>query len=102
MQTLRIAAVSMDGGLGDPHGVLERMTAFCAQAVEQKAEIVLFPELVIHGHCTPNTWELAEAVPGGPSVQRLIEMARQFGLIISAGLSEKERDIVYNTQVVVG
>ena len=63
---------------------------------------MLFPELVIHGHCTPNTWELAEPVPDGPSVRRLVEIAARHRLVLCAGLSEKERDIVYNTQVLVG
>lgn len=102
MQNIRIAAVSMDGRLGHPQEVLERMETFCRQASEQGAALVLFPELVIHGHCTPNTWELAEPVPGGPSVERLVAMARRHGLFLSAGLSEKERDIVFNTQVFVG
>jgi predicted amidohydrolase len=102
MQLTRIAAVSMDGGLGDPHGVLERIEAYCAQAAQQQAELVLFPELIVHGHCTPNTWQLAEAVPDGPSIGRLVEIARKFKLFVSAGLSEKESDIVYNTQVFVG
>ena len=62
----------------------------------------MFPELVIHGHCTPNTWELAEPVPDGPSVRRLIQIARLFRLVLCVGLSEKERDICYNTVVVVG
>jgi predicted amidohydrolase len=65
-------------------------------------DLVLFPELVVHGHCTPDTWTLAEAVPEGRSVQRLVEIARQEGLVLCVGLSEKERDIVYNTQVLVG
>jgi N-carbamoylputrescine amidase len=102
MRTIRVAAVSMDGGLGDPAGVLERMVQFCTQAADAGAELVLFPELVVHGHCTPNTWELAEPVPDGPSVRRLVEMARRFRVFLSAGLSEKEQDIVYNTQVLVG
>jgi N-carbamoylputrescine amidase len=102
MQTIRIAAVSMNGGLGDPQGVLERMTAFCEQAAAQNAELVLFPELVVHGHCTPNTWELAEAVPEGKSVKRIVEMARRFGLFVCAGMSEKDRDVVYNAQIVAG
>lgn len=101
MQDTRIAAVSMNGGLGDPQGVLEGIQDFCQQARQQQAQLVLFPELVIHGHCTPNTWDLAEPVPAGPSVQKLCELAREFGLVISAGLSEKESDLVYNTQVVV-
>jgi predicted amidohydrolase len=64
--------------------------------------LVVFPELVIHGHCTPNTWELAESVPDGPSVRRLESIARQMGLFVCAGISEKERDIVFNTQVLIG
>jgi predicted amidohydrolase len=32
----------------------------------------------------------------------LIQLARQQGLFLCVGLSEKERDIVYNTQVLVG
>jgi predicted amidohydrolase len=68
----------------------------------QKADLVLFPELVVHGHCTPNTWDLAEPVPDGPSVRRLAQLARHHRLVLCVGLSEKERDIVYNTQVLVG
>jgi predicted amidohydrolase len=102
MQTTKLAAVSMNGFLGEPDRVLQTIDAWCAKAAATGAELVLFPELVVHGHCTPETWSLAEAVPGGPSVRRLEEFARRHGLIICAGLSEKDRDIVFNTQVVVG
>ena len=102
MQDIRIAAVSMNGRLGEVEQVLAEIDAWCGRAVEQNAEFVVFPELVIHGHCTPNTWELAEAVPDGPSVARLIELAANHGVVLSVGLSEKEHDLVYNTQVLVG
>jgi predicted amidohydrolase len=102
MQTIRVAAVSMNGLLGEPERVLNGIAGWCERAAAEKARLVLFPELVIHGHCTPNTWDLAEAVPDGPSVRRLIQFARHHRLFLCVGLSEKERDIVYNTQVVVG
>ncbi|HIK95039.1 MAG TPA: hypothetical protein EYG03_24105, partial [Planctomycetes bacterium] len=102
MQTIRVAAVTMNSVLGQQQQTLQRIAEFCEQAASERAELVLFPELVIHGHCTPNTWELAEAVPDGPSVQRLTALAKQFNLFLSAGLSEKENDIVFNTQVLVG
>ncbi|MCP4173068.1 MAG: hypothetical protein GY758_20110 [Fuerstiella sp.] len=102
MQTLRVAAVTMNSILGQLQQTFQRIAEFCEQAVAERAELVLFPELVIHGHCTPNTWELAEAVPDGPSVERLVALAKQFRLFISAGMSEKENDIVFNTQVLVG
>jgi N-carbamoylputrescine amidase len=102
MRTTRVAAVSMNGRLGEPERVLDAIDARCEEIAGDGVELVLFPELVIHGHCTPNTWELAEPVPDGPSVRRLVEIARRRGLVVCAGLSEKERDIVYNTQVLVG
>jgi predicted amidohydrolase len=102
MQKTRVAAVSMNGLLGEPERVLDAIDGWCERAVAEKADLVLFPELVIHGHCTPNTWELAEAVPDGPSVRRLIELARRHRLVLAAGLSEKEHDIVFNTLVLVG
>ena len=102
MQPTRVAAVSMNGLLGESQRVLAAIDGWCERAAAAKADLVLFPELVVHGHCTPNTWELAEPVPDGPSTRGLSEMARRHRLVLSAGLSEKERDIVYNTQVLVG
>jgi predicted amidohydrolase len=102
MRTTRVAAVSINGFLGEPERVLRAIESWCELAAAAGAELVLFPELVIHGHCTPNTWELAEPVPDGPSTARLVDIARRHKLTVCAGLSEKERDIVYNTQAVVG
>jgi predicted amidohydrolase len=102
MQTTRVAAVSMNGFLGEPERVLNGIAGWCERAAADKADLVLFPELVVHGHCTPNTWDLAEPVPDGPSVRRLVQLARHYRLCLCVGLSEKERDIVYNTQVLVG
>jgi predicted amidohydrolase len=102
MKTTRVVAVSMNGHLGEPDRVLRAIDGWCERAVAEKAEIVLFPELVVHGHCTPNTWELAEAVPAGPSTGRLVEIAKRHRVIVCAGMSEKENDLVFNTQVVIG
>jgi predicted amidohydrolase len=102
MESLRVAAISMNGRLGEPGRILEEIADWTTKAKAAGAELALFPELVVHGHCTPNTWELAEPVPDGPSTQRLCELAAQHQIVLSVGLSEKERDIVYNTQVLVG
>src|SRR5262249_26193783 len=102
MRTVRVAAVSMNGFLGEPERVLGAVAGWCERAAAEGAELLLFPELVVHGHCTPNTWELAEAVPDGPSVRRLCALAKHYRQVLCVGMSEKERDIVYNTQVLVG
>src|SRR5438105_15302764 len=101
METIRVAAVSMNSLLGQTERNLATIAQWCEEATREKAELVLFPELVVHGHCTPNTWELAEPVPG-PSTERLAQLAKKYRLFLCAGLSEKERDIVYNTVALVG
>jgi predicted amidohydrolase len=92
----------MDGRLGEPAKVLDEVERWTEAAVERGADLVLFPELVVHGHCTPNTWELAEPVPNGPSTERICRLAEKYRTVLSVGLSEKENDIVYNTQVLAG
>lgn len=101
MRTLRVAAVSINSPLGDVPLAWEQIRQWTARGAAEGAELMLFPELQIHGHCTPNTWELAEPVPGGPSLQFLIELARETGVALCVGLSEKERELVFNTQVLV-
>jgi predicted amidohydrolase len=92
----------MNGFLGEPERVLGAIAGWCERAAAEGAELLLLPELVVHGHCTPNTWDLAEPVPDGPSVRRLCALAKHFRQVLCVGMSEKERDIVYNTQVLVG
>lgn len=102
MQDICVAAVSMNSELDKPEQNLGAIAEWCAKAKAEGAKLVLFPELVVPGHCAPHTWDLAEAVPDGQAVARLASLARLHGLVLSAGLAEKERDIVYNTQVLVG
>src|SRR5437016_877296 len=64
MERIRVAAVSMNGFLGEPERSLAGIGAWCERASAEGAELAVFPELVVHGHCTPNTWEVAEAAAG--------------------------------------
>ena len=50
MRTTRVAAVSMNGLLGDPERVLAGIARWCERAAAEQVEFVLFPELVVHGH----------------------------------------------------
>lgn len=102
MQSIRVAAVSINSPLGKVDEVLEGIDAWTRKAVEDGAELILFPELQVHGHCTPNTFQLAETIPDGPSVERLVQIAQKYNAVLSVGMSELESSIVYNAQVLVG
>lgn len=102
MQALRVAAVSMNSPLDRAEETWRALERFSAEAASAGADLVLLPELVIHGHCAPDAWALGEAVPGGPSVERLERLARSLDVFICAGMGEKDRDVLFNTQVLIG
>jgi predicted amidohydrolase len=102
MESFRIAAVSMNSPFDQTAWMWEQVSEYTKQAAEAGCRLIAFPELVIHGHCTPNTWEIAESIPDGPATQRLIDIAKTHNIVISMGLSEKEADIVFNAQLLVG
>lgn len=102
MQSIRVAAISINSPFDQLETILEVVDTWCGKAASEGAELVLFPELLVHGHCTPNTWDLAESIPDGPSTRQLIQLAQKHRQFLSVGLSEKENDVVYNAQVLLG
>lgn len=109
MREIRVATAQFENRDNDKPYNLGRIEALTAQAVAQGAEIVSFHEGCIPGY----TWiqpltkdqllEIAEPVPDGPSVGRLIEIARQHQVVVMAGLIERDADdLVYNCYVTVG
>lgn len=95
---------------------LSHMEGFIEQAVEQNADLVVFPELALTGvplqpmqTFDPNDaayqHQVAEPVPEGPSTQRLIELAKKGDIYIIWGMAEQSserHDVLYNTVVLVG
>ena len=48
MQSIRIAAVSMNSPFGRTAEILDRIGDFCERAATEKVELILFPELIAH------------------------------------------------------
>ena len=109
MREIRVAAAQFENRDNDPAYNLERIHALTHRAVEQGAEIVSFHEGCIPGY----TWiqrlnkeqllVIAEPVPDGPSILALTKIAREFSVIVMAGLFERDADDnVFNCYVTVG
>ena len=107
MRDIRIAAAQFENRNGDKEYNLSVIRKLTGTAVEQGAEVVSFHEVCIPAYTYVREFtkdqmlELAEPVPDGPSVQALIEIAREFKTVVLAGLLEKDGDDVYNTYVCV-
>ncbi len=95
MRDVRVATVQVQHAAGDKAYNLGRIRACTAEAAQRGAEIVAFPELCITGYWHVRRLSqgaldaLAEPVPDGPSTAALLELARQHGMSIGAGLVER-------------
>lgn len=97
----------MESQPADKPANLRTIEHFVAQAASQGARLVLFPECCITGYWFMRNLnagqlaELAEPVPDGPGTQRIIALARQYHIIVGAGLIETgAHGSFYNSYVV--
>lgn len=93
-----------DGDKAYNLSVIERLTR---QAKQAGAEAISFHEMCITAYTFTKDLSreemlaLAEPVPDGPSLKRLMELSKRYELPILAGLVEREGDAIYNTYVCV-
>ncbi|HET9963416.1 MAG TPA: nitrilase-related carbon-nitrogen hydrolase, partial [Nitrospiraceae bacterium] len=87
-------------------GAVARNLDLVTSRLEQvEADLMVLPELFASGYqfvSKDEVRELAEPVPGGPTTQRLCELADRRGMTIVAGLPERAGSHCYNSAVVVG
>jgi len=93
-RTLRVASVQIQCLPGDKEANFGKIETFVERAAQRNVRLILFPECCITGYWFLRNLpadalaQLAEPIFNGPSSQRLIEMAKRFGMTIGAGLVE--------------
>jgi predicted amidohydrolase len=107
MRDIRSAAAQFEHKNADRDYNFSRIDALTADAVRRGAEVVSFHECSITGYTflrrlsRDELFSLAEAVPEGPSTERLATISRRHGIPVLAGLLERAGDRVFNTYVCV-
>jgi (R)-amidase len=107
MRELKIGAAQFEARDADKEYNLGRIAELTAQAAARGADLVSFHECSIPGYTfledlsRSEVEALAEPVPGGPSTQRLVEIARAHGVALAAGLVEQDGGQLYNCYAVV-
>jgi len=109
MRDIRVATAQFEHRNNDKVYNLSRVRALTRRAVEQGAEIVSFHECCLSGYTflqhldREGVSAVAERVPDGPTVRALIDVARQFGTVVTAGLVESDTaGKLFNCYVAVG
>lgn len=108
MQEIRVATAQFEHRDHEPQFNLKKIQGLSRKAADLGAQVVSFHEGCMSGYSWIQSLNLAElqaaaeSVPDGESVRQLESIAREFGLIVMAGLIERdEAGRVYNTYVTV-
>jgi predicted amidohydrolase len=97
---MKIAAAQISCALGDIEANLRKIRDFSARAREGGAELVVFPEVADTGYSMPIIATRATPWTEG-AVPGLQKIAKDLSIAIICGVSEREGDSIYNSQVFV-
>lgn len=104
---VRAASVQFEHAAGDKAANMGKIDRFLDKAVNQKVQLLVFPECCITGYwflrklSRQNLIDLAEPVFDGPSTQALKKRAQETGIVLGAGFVEiDKKGELFNTYVV--
>ncbi len=104
--SLKVAAATITPSL-EPSTTRERIRAVVENTMASHPDVrlILFGEVILgwfgrKGHTREYHQSIAEPIPG-PSTGFVGDLAREHGVYISFGLSERADDAIYNTQVLL-
>jgi beta-ureidopropionase len=100
------AAVVQTAWTGDSASMVEKNVAFAHQAAEQGARVMCFQEIFNTPYfCQVQEdehFDTAEPIPDGPTMQRMIKLARDTEMVLVVPMFEREDDgFFYNTAGVI-
>jgi predicted amidohydrolase len=103
---ITIALGQISSRVGDKKYNIENMIRRVRQAKKKNADLIAFPELALTGYVVRDrAYELAEAVPSGPSVRQMEEITRKEKIHIIFGMIEasaRAKALMHNTAVLIG
>jgi predicted amidohydrolase len=98
---IEIAAISMDSAPANVESRLARAESLIARASEQRAQIVVLPEVFNTGYeYSLKNYQLAESMDGA-TVNWMKRVARQYNLHVAGTFLLRESDGIYNTMLLV-
>jgi predicted amidohydrolase len=107
MDNIKISTAQFENRSGDKNYNLSQIESLTEKAAIQGSHVIAFHECSVTGYTfarhlsESEMLDIAELVPEGPSVKRLIQIAAKNSITVLAGLFEKDNNKVYKTYVCV-
>ena len=103
---IRVASVQFEHKDADKQANLSKIEHFVSMAAKEGVQIIVFPECCITGYWFMRNLDeaglmaLSEPAFTGPSSLRLMELSKEHGMTIGAGLLENDNGKLYNTYII--
>ena len=97
---MKVAAAQISCVLGDRAANLGKVCDFAFRAKRAGAELIVFPEMIDTGYSMPTIKQHAVAWKEG-AAPKLQKIAKELGLGIVCGISDRDGESIYNAQVFV-
>lgn len=97
---MKIAAAQIACALGDVDANVRKMRDFSGRARDGGAELIVFPEVADTGYAMPVIQACATSWKEG-AVPQLQEIAKDLSIAVICGVSERDGDSVFNSQVFI-
>ncbi len=106
MSTVVRAALVQSEWTGDKESMVEKNLGLARSAADDGAQVLCFQEIFSTGYfCNvqdPSYYDEAEEIPDGPTIQKVIALAKETGMVIVAPIYEKvDEGTFYNTSAVI-
>jgi predicted amidohydrolase len=98
MQDIKIATAQFENKSGDKTYNLNIINTLAGEASKEGADVIAFHECSVTGYTfarhlsKEELLAIAEPIPDGDSIKRLIEIAKANNIVVLAGLFEKDND----------
>lgn len=105
MSTIRAALIQSEW-TGDKDSMIEKNVEYARDAASQGAQVLCFQEIFSSSYfCNvqdPKFYDEAEEIPSGPTVQRMISLAKETEMVLVIPIFERvDEGTFYNTSAVI-
>jgi N-carbamoylputrescine amidase len=104
-KVVRMAVIQMASKTLDKKRNISRTIELLEQAVREKAELIVLPELCTSGYNFKSLKEatsVSETIPNGLTTRKWVEFAEENNVYLVGGVCESAGNSLYNSAVIVG
>jgi len=100
----KAAVIQFKADRGKVFSNLAGILSLCRKAAENKAKLIVLPEMCLTGYIWPNREDIFELTEkaNGPTFEALSAFCEKNQIYLAYGFAEKDVDLLYNSQNLIG